>query len=418
MSSDLAFSVRGLGKSYRIRPSGSHAATTFAEAVVGRLRKPVGQRREDFWALRNVDLDVRFGEVLGVVGRNGAGKSTLLKLIAQIVNPTAGRIDLYGRVGSLLEVGTGFHPELTGRENIFLNGAILGMRRSEVRSRFDEIVDFAGVERFLETPVKRYSSGMYVRLAFAVAAHLDTEILLVDEVLAVGDAAFQRKSLGKMGDVASDGRTVLVVSHSLAVVSALAPSCVVLDGGGIAYHGDTASAIEHYLSGIAGITQAGSFADAQRWHIHQERPAGRIVAGALDASAGLYEQGTVPQLRLTVEHLAPAANVCIRVTIQRLSGEAVGSVFSPQIDWPSDGGRSDYIVELQGVSLRAGSYSFELELRDVDSSISAPSHDCVQQVLPFEVTPAAVGGAVEAWPPTWGSAAWPPPVVVHEPRSL
>src|SRR5262249_22137041 len=199
---------------------------------------------ESFWALRGVSFSVADGEVVGVVGRNGAGKSTLLKLLSRITAPTEGRIRLRGRVASLLEVGTGFHPELTGRENVFLNGAILGMTRAEITRKFDEIVAFAEVERFLDTPVKRYSSGMYVRLAFAVAAHLDPEILLVDEVLAVGDAAFQRKCLGRMSDVARGGRTVLFVSHNLGAVRSLCSRSLYLRSGSLAMDGPTNATLD------------------------------------------------------------------------------------------------------------------------------------------------------------------------------
>ena len=202
---------------------------------------------EDFWALRGVTFEVKQGEVLGIIGRNGAGKSTLLKILSRITKPTEGRVRIRGRVASLLEVGTGFHPELTGRENIFLNGALLGMTRDEIRRKFDEIVAFAEVEKFLDTPVKRYSSGMYVRLAFAVAAHLEPEILIVDEVLAVGDAEFQKKCLGKMSEVARGGRTVLFVSHSMASVKSLTQSGIVLENGQIAFGGSTEDAIEFYI---------------------------------------------------------------------------------------------------------------------------------------------------------------------------
>jgi ABC-type polysaccharide/polyol phosphate transport system ATPase subunit len=204
---------------------------------------------EEFWALKDVSFEVQQGEVLGIIGRNGAGKSTLLKILSRITEPSDGRVTLRGRVASLLEVGTGFHPELTGRENIYLNGAILGMSRTEIRSKFDEIVAFAGVEKFLDTPVKRYSSGMYVRLAFAVAAHLEPEILLVDEVLAVGDAEFQKKCLGKIDDVSRrEGRTVLLVSHNLAAVAEMANRALLLDTGSVAVDGSVAEAVSTYLS--------------------------------------------------------------------------------------------------------------------------------------------------------------------------
>src|SRR5579859_2917069 len=221
-SGELAISIRRLGKSYMIE-HGRPRVVTFRDVVMDRVRHPLRRPApEAFWALRGVDLDIRQGDVVGIIGRNGAGKSTLLKILSRITEPTEGVIDLYGRVGSLLEVGTGFHPELTGRENIYLNGAILGMRRREIRSQFHAIVDFAGVEKFLDTPVKRYSSGMYVRLAFAVAAHLEPEILIVDEVLAVGDSEFQAKCLGKMKEVSgSSGKTVLFVSYNLAAIRQL-----------------------------------------------------------------------------------------------------------------------------------------------------------------------------------------------------
>ena len=213
--------------------------------------------REDFWALRDVSFDVQEGEVLGIIGRNGAGKSTLLKVLSRITEPTEGRVTIRGRVASLLEVGTGFHPELTGRENVYLNGAVLGMSRAEIRRKFDEIVDFAGVDRFLDTPVKRYSSGMYVRLAFAVAAHLEPEILVVDEVLAVGDAEFQKKCLGKMESVARGGRTVLFVSHNMAAVQSICQSGAVLNSGAIEFVGPSSAAVEHYLATLS--TDHGGF---------------------------------------------------------------------------------------------------------------------------------------------------------------
>src|SRR3989449_1954633 len=199
-----------------------------------------GDTVEEIWALRDINFEIRQGEVVGIIGRNGSGKSTLLKILSRITEPTEGRVSIRGRVSSLLEVGTGFHPELTGRENIFLNGAILGMTRAEIRRKFDEIVAFAEIEKFLDTPVKRYSSGMYLRLAFAVACHLEPEILVVDEVLAVGDAAFQAKCIGKMGDVARQGRTVVFVSHNLAAVTALCSSAMLIRDGRLMYSGSTA----------------------------------------------------------------------------------------------------------------------------------------------------------------------------------
>jgi lipopolysaccharide transport system ATP-binding protein len=247
--SDLAIRAVGLSKSYRIdHQAGGYR--TLREALSSLAKRPLrrgGPSHETISALKDVSFEVRRGEALGIIGRNGAGKSTLLKILSRITPPTAGRAEVYGRLGSLLEVGTGFHPELTGRENIFLNGAILGMSRREIAARFDEIVDFAETERFLDTPVKRYSSGMYTRLAFAVAAHLRTDILVVDEVLAVGDAAFQDKCLGKMGEVAGAGRTVLFVSHNMAAISRLCTRAILVDAGMITREGAPEEVVAQYL---------------------------------------------------------------------------------------------------------------------------------------------------------------------------
>lgn len=251
-----AIQVEVLGKRYRIGQLAERHDTlrdALADLALAPVRRLRALRRSDgandfIWALKDLDFTVQPGEVVGVIGRNGAGKSTLLKVLSRITEPTEGRAWIRGRVGSLLEVGTGFHPELTGRENIYLNGAILGMRRDEIAAKFDQIVAFSGVEKFIDTPVKRYSSGMYLRLAFAVAAHLQTDILLVDEVLAVGDAEFQKKCLGKMGDIAGEGRTVLLVSHHMNAVQGLCQRVIVLDGGRVAFDGPTAEGIAFYLS--------------------------------------------------------------------------------------------------------------------------------------------------------------------------
>jgi len=256
--SDAIISVENLGKCYRLQHQQRERYTALRDVITDRVKGLFGNRRsaigdrqseEDFWALKDVSFEIKQGEVVGIIGRNGAGKSTLLKILSRITEPTKGRVTLRGRVASLLEVGTGFHPELTGRENIFLNGAILGMTRAEIRAKFDEIVAFAEVEKFLDTPVKRYSSGMYVRLAFAVAANLEPEILVVDEVLAVGDAAFQKKCMGKMQDVAcGEGRTVLFVSHNIGAVASLCSRGLVLRNGLLKMAGDIQTAIHEYLT--------------------------------------------------------------------------------------------------------------------------------------------------------------------------
>ena len=254
--SDVAIKVEGLGKKYFLRhQAGGRSRYVALRDVLAHKFTSLFRRnghsnpnREEFWALKDVSFEIKHGEAVGIIGRNGAGKSTLLKLLRRITEPTEGRIEIDGRVASLLEVGTGFHPELTGRENIFLNGAILGMTRMEIKKKFDEIVAFAEVEKFLDTPVKHYSSGMYLRLAFAVAAHLEPEILIVDEVLAVGDAAFQQKCLGKMGEVSSGGRTVLFVSHQMNAVQSLCSRCLLLKQGKLTASGLPSEIINQYLN--------------------------------------------------------------------------------------------------------------------------------------------------------------------------
>jgi lipopolysaccharide transport system ATP-binding protein len=254
-----AISVRSVSKRFRLGTGGHASYRTLRETVAGAMpwRRKRENTSEDIWALKGVDFEVATGERVGIIGRNGAGKSTLLKLLSRISPPTGGEIDLHGRVGSLLEVGTGFHNELTGRENIYLNGAILGMTRKEVAKKFDEIVAFSEVEKFLDTPVKRYSSGMYLKLGFAVAAHLDPEILVVDEVLAVGDAAFQKKCLGKMSEVSQTGRTVLFVSHNMTAVKALCGRAILIDGGKVAIDGDVDSVVNMYLTGGSDMAATG-----------------------------------------------------------------------------------------------------------------------------------------------------------------
>jgi lipopolysaccharide transport system ATP-binding protein len=269
--------IENLGKSYRI--GGLHPGyVTFREMIAGAVVAPFkrlggagGRARETLWALKGINLEVEEGELIGVVGRNGAGKSTLLKILSRITKPTTGRAAIRGRVGSLLEVGTGFHPDLTGRENIFLNGAILGMRRFEIAAKFDEIVAFSEIEKFIETPVKFYSSGMYVRLAFSVAAHLEPEILMMDEVLAVGDAAFQQKCLDKMHDIRQQGRTIFFVSHNMPAVTRLCKRVVLLEGGQIVSDGAAQKVVNDYLSASWSV-------GAERvWDDASEAPGNEIV---------------------------------------------------------------------------------------------------------------------------------------------
>lgn len=298
-----AITVENLSKRYIIR----HQARqdTLRDALTGGFKSIVSNFRkksataEEFWALRNLNFNIPAGEVVGIVGRNGAGKSTLLKVLSRITEPTTGKIKLRGRVASLLEVGTGFHPELSGRENIFLNGAILGMSRKEIKLRFDEIVAFAEVERFLDTPVKRYSSGMYVRLAFSVAAHLEPEILIVDEVLAVGDASFQEKCLGRMKRVANSGRTVLFVSHNIAAVQSLCTSGILLKAGEVVTTGSISSVVSRYLDSSPRLT-------VTNWKRTETPPEEAYVERLEILSGSSIERGTPVEIKVTLGGIIPS----------------------------------------------------------------------------------------------------------------
>ncbi len=373
--SDLAIDVHGLSKRYKIGVRDSYSTlreslTSSSAAFMRRMRGRRGERAEEsIWAVRDLTFSVRQGEVLGVIGRNGAGKSTLLKLLSRITTPTEGYADIYGRVRSLLEVGTGFHPELTGRENIYLNGAILGMKRSDINRQFDQIVEFAEVEKFIETPVKRYSSGMYLRLAFAVAAHLTSEILLVDEVLAVGDAAFQKKCLGKMGEVAQEGRTVLFVSHNMAAVRALCTRGLLMQDGAIVATGETERVLYQYTQSFGRQSENESGRSClSSVTINGSNP-GLIASGeSFEVSCGLNFPEKVSAFRL----------FCI---IQDANGDPI--VVAPtnhrELSLGQDSGPHEITVKFPGLWLRPGVYSvhFKLLLNTADAGSGRILSDAV-----------------------------------------
>jgi lipopolysaccharide transport system ATP-binding protein len=318
---DVAIRCAGLSKRYSVgRLRRNDLRETLSRSVRGLLRRPSrgDHGAQDFWALNDVSFEVCRGEVIGIIGRNGAGKSTLLKILSRITKPTRGLADLNGRVSSLLEVGTGFHPELTGRENIYLNGTILGMRRAEIRRKFDEIVAFAEVEKFLDTPVKRYSSGMYVRLAFGVAAHLDPEILMVDEVLAVGDTAFQKKCLGKMSDVPKQGKTVLFVSHNMAAISHLCPRSVLLNAGAIEFDGSTKECIRRYLGSPAESGRRGT--SLGQWREGAVELADVRVLDDSDAEVDIVGSGQDVKFQMIIKSTVSLDNVACVIGIEDMWG--------------------------------------------------------------------------------------------------
>ena len=358
--SDYAIRIEGIGKRYRIGREqagggGMYRYKSLRDSLGGVARRPLstlaslrgGPMTEDnsFWALKDVSFDVKKGEVVGIIGRNGAGKSTLLKILSRITKPTVGHVELRGRVGSLLEVGTGFHPELTGRENVYLNGAILGMTRAEVRAKFDEIVAFSEIEKFLDTPVKHYSSGMYTRLAFAVAAHLEPEILVVDEVLAVGDAQFQTKCLGKMSDIASEGRTVLFVSHNMQAVGQLTLSAVLLEDGEVTKAGSTDSVLQVYLG--RGRYLREKSADMQPFRRNGRSPhIARFETVEAVSTAGAKGHGT--KLRTTIRSTINTSSAVLLLNVHDRS-------FRPVLSWCS----ADHDIQ---IPIGVGSNTLDIDL--------------------------------------------------------
>jgi lipopolysaccharide transport system ATP-binding protein len=379
-----AIRVTNLTKRFRLGGR-VRGGLNLTERLASVFRRAPAAPATDFWALRGVSFEVKRGEVIGIVGRNGAGKSTLLKVLSRIVEPTSGRAELRGRVGSLLEVGTGFHPELTGRENVYLNGSVLGMSRREIARSFDAIVAFAGVEPFLDTPVKRYSSGMYVRLAFAVAAHLEPEILIVDEVLAVGDAAFQKKCLGKLGEFARSGRTVLLVSHNAAAVRSLCTSAVLLDGGRVVETGPPDVVLTTYLSGLQTDTRAEYDLSAVA-RAPGKQPIMRAVR-LLDAT-GRPTRHVVCGEALTIEfdlHLdRPADTPQIGAGVDDRWGQrvfSVGSFLAPD-DLPAlPTGGSTVRCHIPAVALTPGRYTLSLSIGYALAELA----DQVEGLVAFDV---------------------------------
>jgi len=363
---ELAIVATGVGKQFALAARRHDTLRDALGAAARRLQAPLRrQHTEKFWALKDLSFDLAQGEVLGIIGRNGAGKSTLLKLLSRITEPTAGEIAIRGRVGSLLEVGTGFHPELSGRENIFLNGAILGMGRKEVSRKFDEIVAFAEVERFLDTPVKHYSSGMYLRLGFAVAAHLEPDILVVDEVLAVGDAEFQKKCLGKMGEVASAGRTVVFVSHNLDAVQRLCNRCMLLERGTLAADGRPADVIARYLGNDRGGPAPGattSLDEMSRTGSGKVRFRSVSYSGSLLGTAEPVRAGGPLLVRLEIDAEVSRTVESLAVCISDYEGRLLVNADAAELGTVVRVGPGNTLIEfrIDRLNLMAGSYPVSL----------------------------------------------------------
>jgi lipopolysaccharide transport system ATP-binding protein len=391
-----AISIENLSKCFRVSHQTHRqryrtlreSLTELASAPLSRLRGMAngGATAEDFWALKDVSFGVKPGEVVGIIGRNGAGKSTLLKILSRITKPSEGHVAINGRVGSLLEVGTGFHPELSGRENIYLNGSILGMKHEEIRGRFDEIVEFSGVERFLDTPVKRYSSGMYVRLAFAVAAHLEPEILIIDEVLAVGDMQFQQKCLGKIGEVAKSGRTVLFVSHNLGAVSRLCHTGIYLADGRIKFAGGINAAVNAYM------TETAARASAANLSHHRNRsgsgPIRFASASICNEAGGLQDAastGSTVVFRLDFTSPACVRQAAFSLDIKTVTGTPVLHLVSLDEGFSLDAGEGIHSVSVTvpNLALYPGSYLVSLWA----GTPTGQSFDYVQDCLTLQVTP-------------------------------
>lgn len=403
---DIAVRVQDVSKRYRIGAARHDTLRDqIAESITGWIRRNGAEETDprDLWALQDVSFRIDRGEVVGIIGRNGAGKSTLLKVLSQITEPTKGRIELFGRVGSLLEVGAGFHPELTGRENVYFNGAVLGMTGEEIDRKFDEIVAFAEVEKFLDTPVKRYSSGMYVRLAFAVAAHLEPEILVVDEVLSVGDSAFQRKCLGKMGEVASEGRTVLFVSHNMGAIQKLCTRGILLNDGEIVVDDDVSTVVSQYLGLLDQSTELDLAERADR------RGRGAVRLHAVNVSGGKLGNddklmtGSPATFHFELSRSCPG--LAIGFTLYNHLGVPIVNLRS-SLRSPYDGvgnvGDSSVVCEIPQLLLLPGRYRVEVAV-----TCRQELEDHLESATNFEVYPGLVNERPVLDSGKWGNATMP-----------
>ncbi|MDR1378911.1 MAG: ABC transporter ATP-binding protein [Synergistaceae bacterium] len=423
--SDTVIKIENLGKKYTLAHKRPQNYITFRDVLMDRAKR-LGYRlthplfsnnttnnttrapsTEEFWALSDIAFDVKQGERVGIIGRNGAGKSTLLKVLSRITEPTMGRVSIKGRIASLLEVGTGFHPELTGRENIYLNGAILGMSKAEIKKNFDAIVDFAGVERFLDTPVKHYSSGMYVRLAFAVAAHLDTEILLIDEVLAVGDAEFQKKCMGKMDEVShKEGRTILFVSHNMGAIGQLTERVFVLEKGKLIFADETKKAVDFYVLQAKPLQNMEDLETLPRkFYYSQEVVISRVY---VDLPEKGITTNTPLRFRMTLKAKRDITASRVSATIFSDYAYPIGSFFTDSTLNMKQNETAEYIVEVRDHRLAPGSYHCGFAVGTGNQETAHRDYDVVFEVSPFEVL---YSHEVLNWNANWGGIVYSAPSI-------
>lgn len=408
--SELMVKVEDVKKEYSL---GAIGGTTLRDEIKRKVAKAthkedptkkIGQEDvnigEKFMALNGVSFEVKKGEALGVIGHNGAGKSTLLKLITRITAPTEGNIYLNGRITSMLEVGTGFHPELTGRENVYLNGAILGMTKKEIDAKMDEIIDFSEVRKFIDTPVKRYSSGMYVKLAFSVAAHLDSEIMIMDEVLAVGDVAFQNKCIQKMREVADSGRTILYVSHNMSTIRSLCDRCIVLSSGKLIFEGGVEEAISHYVTRDFGLSSVIELKDSKRPYSTSEKThMNKVVIN--NGENGVFKMGEQMRFTLQWDSKQKFENMKMRIGIFTVSQLAVGISFSDYFGGIVGYNQTSFLLDIS--RLLPGRYCLELIMTEVDNHGNLVKHDVIDRdVIMFEIIASESKKAFRASNSTWG----------------
>ncbi len=417
MNEELMLKVDNVYKKYRLGTIGGGTLTADLQSWWAKVRhkedpnSKIGSKsygkNETFYALNGISFEVKKGEALGIIGGNGAGKSTTLKLLSQVTAPTEGSIYLNGRVASMLEVGTGFHPELTGRENIYLNGAILGMSKAEIDKKIDEIIDFSECRQFIDTPVKRYSSGMYVKLAFSVAAHLDSEIMIMDEVLAVGDMAFQKKCIDKMVNISqNEGRTILYVSHNMSTIKRLCSRCIVLNKGEKIFDGDTDDAIEIYMSST--ISQMSPVLDVDKF----ERPSYSLNHAHLqkieflETDSCVYDLRSKIKLKLTWISNRTLDDVKARILVSSTDGTPVGLAYSDTLANANEGDVLENTIELDLRDVVEGKYKLTISLFQNDSSGNSIIIDTLADVAIFEIKP-QYGTKVVNWSKSWGNINFP-----------